>query len=40
MRTPDGGSTDLQEQIRTAEWLALERAARKGGVHGCTPQSQ
>lgn len=28
------------ERIRTAEWLALERAARKGWVHGCTQQSQ
>jgi len=28
------------ERIRTAEWLALERAARKGWVHGCTQQSK
>ena len=29
-----------RERIRTAEWLALERAGRKGWVHGCTQQSQ
>ncbi len=28
-----------RERIRTAEWLALERVARKGWVHGCTQQS-
>ena len=29
-----------RERIRTAEWLALERAARKGWVHRCTQHCQ